>query len=141
MTCFCELSDCYPLTVSKEGKMHTDSDDAAIRSVIKLYFMGTYHGNAEELKKAYHSDVQIFGSIGGKTIHWTLSDFIERVTQKPTAAEKHEKYEKEIVSVDRASDIAMVKARVSAGGLHFTDFITLMKIGGRWWIRCKCFTA
>jgi putative lumazine-binding protein len=121
--------------------MNRDPDEEAIRAVIKHYFLGTHNGNAEELKKAYHPDVQIFGSIGGKMIHWTLSQFIERVTQKPTAAEKHEKYDKEILSLDRASDIAIVKARVSAGGLHFTDFITLMKMGGKWQIRCKCFTA
>ncbi len=121
--------------------MQNDSDHEAIRAVIKHYFLGTYHGNSEELKKAYHPDVQIFGSIQGKLIQWTLTQFIARVTEKPTAAEKQEKYEKEILSIDKAGDMAMVKARVSAGGLHFTDFITLMKIEGRWWIRCKCFTA
>ncbi len=123
------------------GIMHSDTDEEAIRAVIKHYFMGTYNGNGEELKKAYHPDVQIFGSIAGKPIHWNLSQFIARVTQKPTAAESQEKYDKEILSIDQVSDIAMVKARVSAGGLHFTDFITLMKIGGKWQIRCKCFTA
>lgn len=121
--------------------MHHDKDEEAIKAVIKLYFMGTYHGDAAELRKAYHPDVQIFGSIGGKHLHWSLSDFIARVTEKPTAAEKNEKYDKEILTIDRTSDIAMVKARVSAAGLHFTDYITLMKIDGRWWIRCKCFTA
>ena len=117
------------------------NDEEAIRSTIEHYFKGTYNGNGAELRKAYHPDVQIFGSIGGKKLHWSLTQFIERVTEKPTAAEKGEKYDKQIVSIDRTGDIAMVKASVSAGGLHFTDYITLMKMDGVWQIRCKCFTA
>ena len=118
-----------------------DPDEEAIREVVGLYFTGTYQGDAEQLKKAYHKDVQIFGCIGGKQFVWSLSDFIARVTQKPTAAEKGEKFDKKVLFIDRTQEIAMVKARVFAAGLYFTDYITLLKTDGRWWIRCKSFTA
>lgn len=121
--------------------MHRNKDEELIRAVIELYFRGTYEGDSTQLKRAYHPEVQIFGSIGGKQFYWTLSDFIHRVTEKPTAAERHEKYDKEILLIDQTADIAMVKARVVAAGFHFTDYITLIKSDGRWWIRCKSFTA
>jgi Putative lumazine-binding len=112
-----------------------------IRAVIKLYFKGTYEGDASMLKKAYHPDVQIFGSIQGKIVSWTLAEFIARVTERPTAAERQEKFDKQILFIDKTGDIAMVKAQVAIGELIFTDYITLLKIDGKWWIRAKSFTA
>jgi len=131
----------YPRLFFGNKMMQVHKDEELIRAVIELYFRGTYEGDPAQLKKAYHPEVQIFGSIGGKQFRWTLADFIHRVTEKPTAAEKREKYDKEILFIDYTADIAMVKARVVAAGFHFTDYITLVKSDGRWWIRCKCFTA
>ena len=60
---------------------------------------------------------------------------------RPTAAEKNEKFDKEILLVDITNYTAMVKTRVAAGGLHFIDYITLLKIDGQWVIRFKSFTT
>lgn len=112
-----------------------------INDVINLYFKGTYQGNADQLKKAFHPDARITGILNDQYYDWSLADFISRVTTKPTAENKHEQYNKEIVMIDITSHAAIVKARVVVGGLIFTDYITLLKINNTWAIRNKSFIS
>lgn len=116
-------------------------DEQSIRKVVDMYFTGTYNGKEEELRCAFHPDARIIGSINGNIQDWSLDEFIARVTLRPTAAEKNEKYDKEILLIDIANHTAMVKTRVVAGGFHFIDYITLLKIDGHWIIRFKSFTT
>lgn len=72
---------------------------------------------------------------------WSLDEFIQRVTQSPTAADRQEKYAKEILFVDVEKDCAVVKTKVMVGGLLFIDYITLLKLVNGWVIRNKSFTV
>ena len=116
-------------------------EETEVRNVIQLYFTGTYHGNVAELNQAFHPDARITGSIQGTILEWSLDDFIARVTAKPTSAEKNEKFDKEILSIDITNDAAMVKTRVFAAGYTFVDYIILIKYNSRWVIRYKSFTT
>jgi hypothetical protein len=113
----------------------------AIRECVNDYFLGTYHGDAKQIKNAFHPDAEISGILKGQYYAWTLDEFIQRVTTAPTSAAKNEKFDKQILLLDQTSDAAMVKARVVVGDLVFTDYITLLKIDGKWVIRNKSFIA
>ncbi len=119
----------------------TSNDEQLIREVVQLYFTGTYRGREEELERAFRPDAHIVGHINGTVQDWTFKDFIERVTAKPTAEEKGEKLEKEILFVDITNGAAMVKTRVIAGGYTFIDYISLLKVDGKWAIGHKIFTT
>jgi hypothetical protein len=119
---------------------NSHNDIQSIIEAVTLYFTGTYQGDAAQLRQAFHSDAHITGSIHNQIVDWTLSDFLERVTVKPTALDKDEKYDKKIVAIDATENAAMVKARVVVGDLIFKDYITLLKIAGKWIIRNKSFT-
>lgn len=118
-----------------------DNDIKAITETVKLYFNGTYEGDAKQLEQAFHMDAHITGIFDGKYIDWTLADFITRVTQLPTAQMQNEKYNKEILYIDKTTNTGFVKARVVAGGKSFIDYIILLKIDGQWIIRNKSFTT
>lgn len=117
------------------------SDKTEIAAVVESYFRGTYEGDAALLKQIFHPNVRITGSFNGEYCDWSLDEFLARVTAKPTALEKNEKYDKNIVSIDCTNHAAMVKARVGVGNLNFTDYITLLKIQDKWVIRSKSFTT
>lgn len=117
-----------------------NNDFEKIIETITLYFKGTYHGNVEMLSKAFHPNAHITGIINDEVFDWSLSDFINRITSLPTAEKNGEKYDKEIISIDMTKNTAMVKSRVVVGELIFFDYITLLKIAGRWIIRNKSFT-
>jgi hypothetical protein len=116
------------------------NDEEMISETVNLYFLGTYHGDVEKLKRAFHSEARITGVINDQVIDWSLADFIARVSTEPTAAKKNEIYDKKILSIDVTHSAAMVKSRVAVGDLIFTDYITLLKINENWIIRNKSFT-
>ncbi len=118
-----------------------DNDTQQIKETISLYFNGTYHGDSSQLKRAFHPDAHITGSLNDQICDWSLTDFITRVTVKPTSADKGEKFDKVILFIDKTNNAAMVKARAVVGDVIFTDYITLLKINSRWVIRNKSFTV
>lgn len=126
---------------SEEVTLQTVNDTESIKNTVQLYFTGTYYGKVDDLIKAFHKDAIITGSINGTIYTWSLDDFIDRVTTKPTAADKNEKFDKEILLVDVTSQTAMVKTRVSVGEHVFTDYIILLKVYNQWVIRFKSFTT
>lgn len=117
------------------------SEIKLIKHTINLYFKGTYQGDIAQLKRAFHPEIRITGSLNGQFYDWTLTEFIERVTDVPTAENKGELYNKEILFLDQTNDAAIVKARVVVGSLIFIDYITLLKINGEWLIRNKSFAT
>jgi Putative lumazine-binding len=120
--------------------MINNDDIEKIIQVVNMYFKGTYHGDVNLLTKAFHPNARITGIINNEKCDWSLTEFIARVTAAPTAANKGEKYDKEIISIDKTKNAAMVKARVIVADLVFFDYITLLKIDGQWIIRNKSFT-
>ncbi|MBX3708872.1 MAG: nuclear transport factor 2 family protein [Gammaproteobacteria bacterium] len=117
-----------------------NNDFEKIIETVTLYFKGTYYGDVEMLSKAFHPNAHVTGIISDELFDWSLSDFIVRVTTSTTAANKGEKYDKEIISIDKTKNVAIVKSRVAVGELIFFDYITLLKIDGHWIIRSKSFT-
>jgi len=115
-------------------------DEQQIRDVVKHYFEGSYHGDKARLLRAFHPDAHVVGNFDSNTVDWTRDEFITRATTNPTQSGRGEAYSKSILSIDSETDAAMVKAKVYAGGHYFTDYITLLKIDGRWVIRHKSFT-
>jgi hypothetical protein len=121
--------------------MQNNHDLNQIVDTVELYFTGTYEANAEKLKQAFHADAHITGFIKNEYFDWNLTSFIKRVTSGSSAKTQGEKYDKEIILLDKTNDVAMVKARVQVGPLSFTDYITLLKINRVWTIRNKSFIA
>ncbi len=120
--------------------MH-NTDIERIEQIINMYFNGTYHGDGDLLKKAFHPNARITGIINDTVYDWSLDDFIKRVTTSPTAANKGEIFDKEIITIDKANYAAIAKCCVRVAELTFYDYITLLKIDGKWIIRNKSFTA
>lgn len=117
------------------------NDTKLITDTVNLYFKGTYQGDAAQLIRAFHPEARVTGSLKDQLYDWTLAEFIERVTATPTARDKKELYNKEIVFIDQSNNAAMVKARVNVGNLIFIDYISLLKINGEWVIRNKSFSV
>lgn len=116
-------------------------DEIDIREIVNYYFLGTYHANIEQIKRAFHPAARITGIIDQQIFDWSLEDFIIRIANSPSAAEKKEEYNKKIVFIDQTNEAAIVKADVAVGPYIFTDYITLLKINNSWIIRNKSFVA
>lgn len=117
------------------------SEKELITQVINAYFKGTYYGDAQLLKNAFHPAARITGLFENNYCDWSLDEFITRVTIKPTASENNDPYNKKIIFLEITNNAAIAKATVTVNGVCFTDFITLLKINEHWVIRNKSFTT
>lgn len=117
------------------------SEISAISEVVQNYFIGTYEGNEALLRQIFHPDASIGGNLNGVLCHWSVNEFITRILSQPSAAQKNEKFDKQILLLDHVGEAAIVKARAVVGDYVLADYITLLKMDGHWLIRNKSFTT
>jgi Putative lumazine-binding len=111
-------------------------DRSAIEATIGHYFKAGDTASANELRLAFHPAAMMFfvkdGALSGvsQPEWWARSD----ANKAPVAA-----LSRRIPVIDVAGDAAFAKV-ISVYPTHrFEDYMTLMKIDGRWWIVGKIF--
>ena len=120
-------------------KIGMQEDWPDMEKVVQLYFDGLYDSDVEKLKKAFHPEARVVGHFKGRFAVMTLDDFLGIVGNTPAPSGSGESYEMSIALVDQTGNEAFVKVKDLYLGLHFTDYLTLMKIDGTWQIIHKAF--
>ena len=120
------------------GKPGAELD--ALRAVTQDYLDGMIYVDEAKLRHAFHPKCLIVGHFRGRLEYDPLDDFIAAVKKEggPPAGTP---YFAEIVSIDIAGDTAVVKSTNDYLGTRFTDYLTMLKTGGRWVIVNKVFYA
>lgn len=113
------------LAAVREG----DDEEEAIREIIEHYFQGDRERDVGSLKKAFHGDAKLLTTNEqGELRVLTQPEWHERVRQTPD----RERPESTILHVDRTGNAAIAKTRMVFSNGQFTDFLSLLKIEGRW---------
>ncbi len=115
------------------------SEEAAVRAAIEHYFQGQATGQGEHFRKVFHPDSKLFFIRDGKVTQWTAEEYISRAGGKPAPDEARRK--RRIDSVDIAGDAAFVKLTLDYPTVVFTDYMSMLKIDGKWMIVNKTFHA
>jgi protease I len=110
---------------------------------IQGYFDGLYHGRGAKIAECFHSSAMIAGimSASGEFSEMSRDEFVAFVDERPAPASVGEPYEMEILSVDVTGEIASVKVMDRCHGKRFTDYLLLIRTGGRWSIYNKLWHA
>jgi putative lumazine-binding protein len=116
-----------------------ESEEAAVREAIQHYFQGHATGQGEHFRKVFHPDAKLFFNRDGKLTQWTSEEYISRAGGKPAADEAQRK--RKIDSIDIVGDAAFVKITLDYPSVVFTDYMSMLKIDGRWMIVNKTFHA
>lgn len=116
-----------------------ESEEAAVRAAIEHYFQGHATGQGEHFRKVFHPDAKLFFMREGKLTQWTSEEYISRAAGKPAPDEAQRK--RKIDSVDITGDSAFVKLTLDYPSVVFTDYMSMLKIDGRWMIVNKTFHA
>ena len=116
-----------------------ESEEAAVRAAIEHYFQGHATGQGEHFRKVFHPDAKLFFIRDGKLTQWTSEEYISRAPGKPAADEAQRK--RRIDSIDITGDSAFVKLTLDYPSVVFTDYMSMLKIDGRWMIVNKTFHA
>jgi len=114
-------------------------EQTAITEVVQLYIDGSRTGDADKLRRAFHPDARMYGSIAGDRLDQPIEEFFKLASTQP--ADVDGTYEARIVSLEQVGDAATAAIEETGfwGTLSFTDFFSLSRIDGEWKIVNKTF--
>jgi hypothetical protein len=115
------------------------TDLELIQQTVQYYFDGLYHSDIEKLNKAFHPKAQVIGYFQGTLMIESLEQFLEFVKATPAPSMNGEDYDMRIVSVDMTGNEAVAKVEDLYSGFRFTDYLSLLRIDGTWFIIHKTF--
>ena len=118
------------------------SEEAAVREVVDRYLHGLKFNDVESLKQAFMPDAKLYfvtrdGSLG----QLGQADWYRGFAAN---AGKEEPGDLRIASVEVHRDVATAKGvedYPGNPGSRYTDYLNLVKFGGRWWIVNKVYTS
>ncbi|WP_085031516.1 nuclear transport factor 2 family protein [Ensifer aridi] len=109
------------------------SEEQAISAVVHLYVDGMAFANEGALRKAFHPNASIVGNTEG-AIEWLTRDaFIAAVVREGSAPPGTQPL-MEIETIHITDDAASVKVIDEFAGALYTDYLSLLKVDGRWLI-------
>ncbi|MDH4986647.1 nuclear transport factor 2 family protein [Aminobacter anthyllidis] len=113
---------------------------AEVAAALADYFDGLHFSDTERLRKIFHPEAIYACATEGKLLHLTMAEYFPIVDKRPSPASRSEPRVDRIVSIEFAGPVtAFAKLNCAIGPKHFTDFLTLVKLDGRWQIMAKVF--
>jgi hypothetical protein len=117
-------------------------EEAAVREVVNRYLHGLKFNDVESFKQAFMPDARLYfvnrdGSLG----QLSQADWYRGFA---ASAGKEEQGELRIATLEVHRDIATVKVvedYPGNPGSRYTDYLNMVKYGGRWWIVNKIYTS
>jgi hypothetical protein len=120
----------------------SDDDRSAIEQTIQTYFDGLYEGDADKLASVFHdSSALTFEHEGALTV-LPLAQWLKSVRERPAPRAKGLVRDDAILLIDQSGPTtAFVKVRCQIPPRYFTDYLSLLKIDGRWRVAQKVFAT
>lgn len=110
-----------------------------IRRVVEQYLHGLKFNDTTSLQRAFWPQARLFwvqadGQLGELTQQQWYASFRGSVGKEEPGALR-------MAAVDLARDAASVKVIEEYPGSRYTDYLSLLRIQGRWWIVGKIYTV
>ena len=116
------------------------ADEAAIRQTVQYYFDGGKNRDSLTLRKAFHPEARMLFARDGKLVVVPIGEYITRVGSESLKPGEVDSTERKVVSVDVMGDAAVAKLELKRPNAVLTDYMSLLKVDGRWLIVNKIFT-
>ncbi len=116
------------------------ADEAAIRQTVQYYFDGGKNRDSLTLRKAFHPEARMLFAREGKLVVVPIGEYITRVGSEPFGHGEVDSTERKVVSVDVVGDAAIAQLELRRPNARLTDYMSLLKVEGRWLIVNKIFT-
>ncbi|HSV50748.1 MAG TPA: nuclear transport factor 2 family protein [Burkholderiaceae bacterium] len=109
-------------------------------AVVQEYFEGLHHSDTKILARVFHPEAKYFCATDGSLLQLTMEQYFPVVDKRPSPASKGEPRSDRIVGIEFAGPVtAFVRAECTIAPKDFTDFLTLVRLDGRWQIVAKVF--
>ena len=120
-----------------------DHDErAAIEQTIQTYFDGLYDGDADKLASIFHEAAALTYEQDGQVTVLPLAQWLKAVRERPAPKARGLARDDAILLLDQSGPTtALVKVRCQIPPRYFTDYLSLLKIDGRWLVVQKVFAT
>ncbi|BAN45926.1 nuclear transport factor 2 family protein [Metapseudomonas resinovorans] len=115
----------------------TDRD--AILRVAQDYVEGMLFADESRLRSAFHPQCRIIGHFRGELEWLSLDDFVGALLDAGPALAEGGTPVWDVQALDITGDAASLKVVDDYAEMRFTDYLSLLKIGGRWSIINKLY--
>jgi hypothetical protein len=113
----------------------------AVATAVGLYFDGLYEGDAEKMREIFHPRCLLHSAPEGRHDVSELEPYLARVKGRPSPKSLGQKRVDAILSITATGEgAAFAVLRTARAPRLFTDFLSLLRIEGRWWIIAKTFS-
>jgi hypothetical protein len=122
-------------------KMSSD-DQNAIERVIQTYFDGLYEGDADKLASVFHATSALTFERDGQITVLPLAAWLQSVRGRPAPKAAGLARDDAILLLDQSGPTtALVKVKCQIPPRYFTDYLSLLKLDGRWVVVQKVFAT
>ncbi len=116
------------------------ADFSAVAAVIATYFDGLYHSDTKLLAQVFHPKAQYVCVTDGTLLYRDMAEYFPVVDARPSPASRGELRRDEIVSIEFAGAVtARAVLHCAIGPRFFTDYLTFIRLDGRWQVISKVF--
>jgi 4-oxalocrotonate tautomerase len=118
-----------------------DKSYAEIAEALRAYFDGFYECDAHKLKQIFHDRCHLFSATGGPLVDDDMETVYKRLGARTPGSKTGEVRLDRILSIDMSGpESALVKLQIAIGSKLYTDYLSLLKLDGRWKIISKTYT-
>ncbi|MEP3247548.1 MAG: nuclear transport factor 2 family protein [Sneathiella sp.] len=113
-----------------------------IQDLMERYYEGLYRCDTEILKTVFHPDAHYYTNTSDGLLHLDMPRYFKIIEQRVSPHSQNEPRLQEIEAIDLAGPAtAMIRFRCRMMDTLYTDFLSLLKLDGKWWVMSKSFDA
>ena len=117
-----------------------DQDIRAIEAAVQSYLDGLYEGDADKLASVFHPTSSLTYEEGGALTPIPRDEWLKAVRTRPSGKARGLPRHDHVLQIDLATPtMAFVKLKCALPPLFFTDYLSFLKIEGRWQVAQKVF--
>jgi hypothetical protein len=112
-----------------------------VTQALQAYFDGFHTGDIDILRRIFHPAAHLYSAADGPLQDDPMEAVYARVRARPSPASQRQKRHDRIVMLDRAGpEMVLAKVQLAIAPKLFTDYLSLLRIDGRWQIIAKAYT-
>ena len=117
-----------------------DQEIRAIEAAVKDYLDGLHEGDAEKLARVFHPTSSLTYEEGGALTPLPRDEWLKVVRERPSAKSRGLARHDHVLQIDLATPtMAFVKLKCALPPIFFTDYLSFLKIEGKWQVAQKVF--
>ena len=114
----------------------------AIEQIVQTYLDGLYEGDADKLASVFHETSALTYEQDGKLTVLPREQWLKAVRERGSPKSKGLTRDDAILLVDQSGPAtALVKVKCQIPPRYFTDYLSLLKVDGRWVVAQKVFAT